>query len=141
VIASGPRARKAARRPALAGFGHGAREILDGVGDAIGEPGLFHLGIGGDPDHAAGPGRGAADERRLLDHKHAQPFDGGNGCRRHAAGPGADNHDVVVLMCRHHAAIIPQPSMTPSYPARADARYCLRMILPENHGTRFRIMR
>ena len=52
------------------GLGHRARQILDCIRNAVRKPRFFHLGIGGDPDHAAGPRRGAADKRGLLDHQH-----------------------------------------------------------------------
>src|SRR6185312_1132889 len=94
-------------------------QILDGIRDAVGKPRLLHLGIRGDPDHAAGPRRGAADKGGLLDHEHAQAFGSSNSGRRHAAGTGADDNDIVGLLGRHHAARVWKRGMTPPYPARA----------------------
>ncbi len=48
-----------------------------------------------DPHGAAGDRGGAADVVLLLDHKHREALDGAGQRRRHAAGPGAGDDDVV----------------------------------------------
>jgi hypothetical protein len=52
-------------------FRDGAGEIVGGVGQTVIQTGLFHVAVGGNPDHAAGPRRRSADKFGLFDDKDA----------------------------------------------------------------------
>jgi hypothetical protein len=85
-------------------LGNRARKIVLRIAKTIRQTGLLHLGIPGNPDHAARPRRGAADKFRLLDQENPQPFRGGNRGGRHPASAAADDHDIIGIGSRHHVS-------------------------------------
>ena len=104
------RARSRARTPASLGRSRpAAQQLRRGLpggrllqvaqreGRVVDAAGLAHVRVARHPDGAGGDRRRAAEEARLLKHRHAQPGVGGDGRRHQAPGPGSDDDHVVRL--------------------------------------------
>ena len=78
--------------------GHGP-DVLGGRFLRIGDAGFPGVVVVGDPEHAAGDGRGAAQQGALFQDDDGLAGTGGGGSRGEGTGAGADDDDVVAVRC------------------------------------------